>query len=97
MNQVLHKSIFLVFGAILIHLPIYESEATVYKWKDGSGKIHFADEPNRVPEEFRKEHFKKKLPPPIDKSKTPIKIKEKSDSQKREWIQKTKKIRKMKS
>ena len=82
MNQVLHKSIFLVFGAIFIHLSIYESEATVYKWKDGSGKIHFTDEPNRVPEEFRKEHFKKKLPPPLDKSKTPININEKSDPQK---------------
>jgi hypothetical protein len=82
MNQVLHKIIFLVFGAILIHLSSYESEATVYKWKDGSGKIHFTDEPNRVPEEFRKEHFKQKLPPPIDKSKTPININEKSDPQK---------------
>ena len=82
MNQVLHKSIFLVFGAILIHLFSYESEATVYKWKDRSGKIHFTDEPNRVPEEFRKEHFKKKLPPPIDKSKTPININEKFDPQK---------------
>jgi hypothetical protein len=83
MIQVLHKSIFLVFGAIFINLSIYESEATVYKWKDGSGIIHFTDETNRVPEEFRKEHFKKKLPPPINKSKTPIKIKEKSDSQKK--------------
>jgi hypothetical protein len=83
MNQVLHKSILLVFGAILLHLSSYESEATVYKWKDGSGKIHFTDEPNRVPEEFRKEHFKKKLPPPIDKSKIPIKIKENSDPQKK--------------
>ena len=83
MNQVLHKSICLVFGVILLHLSSYESEATVYKWKDRSGKIHFTDEPNRVPEEFRKEHFKKKLPPPIDKSKTPIKIKEKSDPQKK--------------
>jgi hypothetical protein len=82
MNQVLHKIIFLVFGAIFIHVSSYESEAVVYKWKDGSGKIHFTDEPNRVPEEFRKEHFKKKLPPPIDKSKTPININEKSDPQK---------------
>jgi hypothetical protein len=83
MNQVLHKIIFLVFGALLIHLSSYESEAAVYKWKDGSGKIHFTDNPNRVPEEFRKEHFKKKLPPPIHKSKIPIKIEEKSDSQKK--------------
>jgi hypothetical protein len=83
MNQVLHKSIFLFLWAILLHLSSYESEATVYKWKDESGKIHFTDEPNRVPEEYRKEHFKKKLPPPIDKSKTQIKIKEKSDLQKK--------------
>jgi hypothetical protein len=83
MNQVLHKSIFLIFGAILLNLSSYESEATVYKWKDGSGKVHFTDESNRVPEEFRKEHFKKKLPPPIDKSKTPIEIKERSDPQKK--------------
>jgi hypothetical protein len=84
MNQVLHKIIFLVFGAILLHLSSYESEATVYKWKDGSGEIHFTDEPNHVPEEFRKEHFKKKLPPPIDKSRIPININEKSDPQKME-------------
>ena len=83
MNQILYTSIFLVYGAILIHLSSYETEGAVYKWKDGSGKIHFTDESNRVPEEFRKEHFKKKLPPPIVKSKTPIKIKEKSDPQKK--------------
>ena len=76
MNQVLHKSIFLIFGVILLYLPSYESEATVYKWKDESGKIHFTDEPNRVPEEFRKEHFKKKLPPAIDKSLSLIHISE---------------------
>jgi hypothetical protein len=83
MNQVFHKNIFFIFGAILIHLSSFESEAIVYKWKDGLGKIHFTDEPNRVPEEFRKEHFKRKLRPPIDKSKIPIKTKEKSDPQKK--------------
>jgi hypothetical protein len=83
MNQVFHKSIFLFFWAILLHLSSYESEAVVYKWKDGSGKTHFTDEPNGVPEEFRKEYFNKKLPPPIDKSKTPIKIEEKSNPQKK--------------
>ena len=60
MNQVLHKNIFLVFGTILLHLSSYESEATVYKWKDESGKTHFTDQSNRVPEEFRKENFNDK-------------------------------------
>ena len=82
MNQVLHKSICLVFGVILLHLSSYESEATVYKWKDRSGKIHFTDEPNRVPEEFRKEYFKRNFFPPISKSKSPIKAEEKSDQEK---------------
>jgi hypothetical protein len=82
MNRVLHKIIFLIFGAMLLHLPGNESEATIYKWKDENGKVHFTDNPNRVPEEFRKEHFKRKLPPPIQKSKTPIKSKKKSDQEK---------------
>jgi hypothetical protein len=83
MNQVLYKTIFHVFGAILLHLSSYESEAAVYKWKDGSGKIHFTDNPNHVPEEFRKEYFKGKLPLPIHKSKRPIKIEEESGPQKK--------------
>ncbi|MBL4665258.1 MAG: DUF4124 domain-containing protein [Nitrospinaceae bacterium] len=53
-------------------------EAAVYKWKDETGKTHFTDDPNRVPEVFRKEHFKRKLPPTIQKSKSPIKPEEKS-------------------
>ena len=83
MNQVLHKIIFHVFVAILLNLSSYESEAAVYKWKDGSGKIHFTDNPKHVPEEFRKEYFKEKLPLPIHKSKSPIKIEEKSGPQKK--------------
>jgi hypothetical protein len=44
---VLHKTILLlVVGAILLHLSCDESEAAICKWKDESGKIHFADDPN---------------------------------------------------
>ena len=77
MNRVLHKIIFLIFGAILLHLSGDGCEAAVYKWKDETGKIHFTDDPNRVPEVFRKEHFKRKLPTAIQKSKSPIKPEEK--------------------
>jgi len=82
MNRVLHKIIFLIFGAILLHLSGDGSEAAVYKWKDETGKTHFTDDPNRVPEEFRKEHFKRKLPPAIQKSNSPIKPEEKSTLEK---------------
>ncbi|MFT4577992.1 MAG: hypothetical protein ACI8PD_000524 [Nitrospinales bacterium] len=78
MNRVLHKIIFLTFGAILLHLSSDGCEAAVYKWKDETGKIHFTDDPNRVPEVFRKEHFKRKRPPAIQKSISPVKPEEKS-------------------
>lgn len=82
MNRVLHKILFLLFGVTLMHLPGNESEAAIYKWKDESGKIYFTDDINRVPEEFRKEHFKRKLPSPIPKSKSPIKVEEISNQEK---------------
>ena len=47
MNRVLYKTILLlVFGAILLHQSGDESEATIYKWKDESGKTYFKDNPN---------------------------------------------------
>ncbi len=82
MNRVLHKIIFLIFGTILLHLSCEGCEAAVYKWKDETGKIHFTDDLNRVPEEFRKEYFKRKLPPAIQKSKSPLKPEEKSNQKK---------------
>jgi hypothetical protein len=82
MNRVLHTIIFLIFGVTLLHLSGDGSEAAVYKWKDETGKIHFTDDPNRVPEEFRKEYFKRNFFPPISKSKSPIKAEEKSDQEK---------------
>jgi hypothetical protein len=82
MNRVLHKIIFLIFGAILLNLPGDECEAAVYKWKDETGKIHFTDDPNRVPEEFRKEYFKRNFLPAIPKSKSPIKPVEKPNQEK---------------
>jgi hypothetical protein len=82
MNRVLRKIIFLVVGAIILHLSGDESKAAIYKWKDETGKIYFTDDLNRVPEEFRKEHFKRKLPPALPKSKSPIKAEEKSNQKK---------------
>ena len=82
MNRVLQKIISIVFGAILLHLSGDGCEAAVYKWTDESGKTHFTDDPNRVPEVFRKEHFKRKLPIAIQKSKNQIKPEEKSTQEK---------------
>jgi hypothetical protein len=82
MNLVLHKIIFLIFGAILLSLSGDGCEAAVYKWKDETGKIYFTDDPNRVPEEYRKEYYKRKLPPAIPKSKSPLKLEEKSNQEK---------------
>ena len=84
MNRVLHKTIFLILAAILLNLSGDGCEAAVYKWKDETGKIHFTDDLSRVPEKFREEHFKRKLPPAIPKSKSPIKAEEKSSQQKEE-------------
>ena len=85
MTQALHKIIFLAIGAILLHLSGNEPQAAIYKWKDQSGKIYFTDDPNRVTEKFRKEHFKRKLPPAIPKSKSLIKD-EKKTGQEREGV-----------
>ena len=83
MNRVLHKTILLlVVGAILLHQSGDESEAAIYKWKDESGKPIFTDDPNRLPKVFRKEHFKRKFPPAIQKSNSPIKPEEKSTLEK---------------
>jgi hypothetical protein len=82
MNRVLHKIIFLIFAAILLNLSGDGCEAAVYKWKDETGKIHFTDDLSRVPEEFREEYYKRKLPPAIPKSKSPIKAEEKSNQEK---------------
>jgi hypothetical protein len=82
MNRVFYKITFIIFAAILLNLSGDGCEAAVYKWKDETGKIHFTDDLNRVPEEFRKEYFKRKLPTAIPKSKSPIKTEEKSDQKK---------------
>jgi hypothetical protein len=82
MNRGLHKIIFLIFGAILLHLSGDGCEAAIYKWKDEIGKIYYTDDLNRVPEEFREEYYKRRLPPAIPKSKSPIKHEEKSNQEK---------------
>jgi hypothetical protein len=82
MNRVFHKITFFIFAAVLLNLSGDGCEAAVYKWKDETGKTHFTDDLNRVPEEFREEYFNRKLPAAIPKSKSPIKAEEKSDQEK---------------
>jgi len=79
MNRVFYKITFLIFAAFLLNLSGDGCEAAVYKWKDETGKIHFTDDLNRVPEEFREEYFNRKLPAAIPKSKSPIKADEKKE------------------
>ncbi len=55
MSRVLQENILVVVGTLLLSLSAVQSEATVFKWRDDNGKIHFTDDPNRVPEKFRQE------------------------------------------
>ncbi|MEK9628971.1 MAG: DUF4124 domain-containing protein [Nitrospinota bacterium] len=41
----------LVVSASLVFAP--SSEAKIYKWRDENGKLHFTDDPSKVPEEDR--------------------------------------------
>ncbi len=34
------------------------SGAAIYKWKDDNGKLHFTDQPSKIPLKYRKEHGK---------------------------------------
>ncbi len=45
----------LVFSILICAV---DSNAAVYKWRDENGKIHFTDDPTRVPEEFHKPFLK---------------------------------------
>jgi hypothetical protein len=55
------------FTLLIIWLPIPQiSFAAVYKWKDDNGKLHFTDQPSKIPPKYRKKHGKpvyKSLPP----------------------------------
>ena len=48
----------LIFSALLIGIFLMgnptPSSAKMYKYKDENGKLHFADDPTKVPEKYRK-------------------------------------------
>ncbi len=75
--------IILVFVGVIFLFPFNNTtEAAVYKWRDENGKIHFTDDPNRVPEEFRKNKMKfRPLPKVIPKKETPESQKEKDEKE----------------
>ncbi len=58
MYRVIQKIVFLIISVNFLILFSANSEAAIYKWKDEYGKIHFTDDPNRVPEEFRQDKMK---------------------------------------
>jgi hypothetical protein len=79
MNRVLHKTILLlVVGSILLHQSGNETEAAIYKWKDESGKPILQTTLTVCLKYLEKNILKKKLPPAIQKSNSPIKTEEKS-------------------
>ena len=48
------------FGLIVFvigFLWLANADAAIYKWRDKNGKIHFTDDPTKVPEAFRKKPF----------------------------------------
>lgn len=78
MNRVFKILIFLVVATNFLALLSGKLEAAIYKWKDERGKIHFTDDPNRVPEKYRQNKLEfRPLPKVVSK-------KEISESQKEE-------------
>jgi len=58
MNRVFKILVFLVVATHFLGSLSGKLEAAIYKWKDEKGKIHFTDDPNRVPEKYRQEKLK---------------------------------------
>lgn len=52
-RQTFLKSLLLFFALIWV----VNADAAIYKWKDENGKLHFTDDPTRVPEEYRQKPF----------------------------------------
>jgi len=44
----------LIVGLVFPEAPV----AAVYKWKDDNGKLHFTDQPSKIPPKYRKKHGK---------------------------------------
>lgn len=38
---------------ILVFLPVVEAPAEIFQWKDAAGRLHFAQDLNQVPDEYR--------------------------------------------
>ncbi len=58
---------FLLVGFLLVGHPI-PSDAKTYKFRDENGKLHFTNDPEKVPEKYRKDSDKK--PPKPSNNKT---------------------------
>ncbi|MBC8282986.1 MAG: DUF4124 domain-containing protein [Nitrospinae bacterium] len=43
----------IIFGIALVLVSAHLSDATVYKWRDENGKLHFTDDPSKLPENER--------------------------------------------
>ena len=69
MSRVIQKLILLVVTVHFLILFCAGSEAAIYKWRDENGKIHFTDNPSRVPEEFREEKMRLRALPRIKATK----------------------------
>ncbi len=41
-------------GVLVVFIFAAPSHSTIYKWKDGDGKIHFTDDASKIPAEYRK-------------------------------------------
>ncbi|MBI3358615.1 MAG: DUF4124 domain-containing protein [Nitrospirae bacterium] len=65
--MILRFSIFLI---ILLSFVPSETWGTVYKWTDENGIIHFSDNPQKVPEEYRG-RVEKMTPPEKSKEREP--------------------------
>jgi hypothetical protein len=60
---------FILMAVLILFIGVYPSQAKeVYKWVDGKGTIHFAEDESSVPEEYRDQLEKKSLK---EDSKTP--------------------------
>ena len=59
LKKFLHNKRFLKNGVVFLIIFIFpfvfyqNSLATLYKWKDKSGSIHFTSDPETIPKEFR--------------------------------------------
>ncbi len=69
-NMMARFSIFLIILFVSIATPAW---ATVYKWTDENGIMHFSDDPKKVPEAYRGR---------VDKTTPPEKLRERDPSRK---------------